>query len=260
MAKGYSAGLGRLGDKDTLLVMQRSWIMTSDEGHSLRKADFDAQKEFLTRTADVFRIPYEREARVHKRHVVIWGTTNDEVFLRRQEGNRRFLIVRCEREADDHTLTPEYVDQVWAEAVHLYRKGEQLWLTPEQSAMAGEEREHFTEEDAMAGVIESYLSTLVPAEWDTMSPEARQLWLANQSDGFNSPGTEPINRVCSLQVFMEALGRRRGDQKRMDLLEITKVLQAMPGWRAVPGSHRLPGYGPQKVFERIPEDDIDDLI
>lgn len=257
MARGYSAALGRIGDKDTLITLQRSWIMTADEAHSLRKADFDAQKEFLTRTADIFRMPYEREALVHKRHCVIWGTTNDEVFLRRQEGNRRFLIVRCEQEVDDAKLTDAYVDQVWAEAVHLYRAGEQLWLTPAEGALASEEREDFTEEDALSGVISSYLDTLVPEDWDELSPEARQLWLLNQQDGFAAAGSKPIDRVCSLQIWMEALGRRRGDHRRVDLLEITNALKQMPGWRLLQGNHRLPGYGPQKVFERINDDGMD---
>lgn len=260
MAKGYSAELGRLSDKDTLLAMQRSWIMTADENTGMKKADWDQQKAFITRTADVFRMPYDREALLHRRHSVIWGTTNDEVFLRRQEGNRRFLIVHCERPADEAKLTDAYIDQVWAEAMHLYRAGEQLWLTTDEEAMASGEREHFTEEDALAGVVASYLDTLVPADWDQRSPEARQLWLLNQADGFEV-GTEPINQVCSLQVWMEALGRRRGDHRRMDLLDITNVLKTMPGWRATPGSRRLPGYGPQKVFERIPpEPDGMDLL
>ena len=94
-----------------------------------------------------------------------------------------------------------------------------------------------------------------------MSPETRQLWLLNQSDGFNAVGTKRIDQVCSLQIFMEALGRRRGDHRRMDLLEITNVLKGLPGWRALPGNHRLPGYGPQKVFERITEtNELEDLI
>lgn len=257
MAKGYSAELGPLNNKDTLITLQRSWIMTSDEGHSLRKSDFDAQKAFITRTADVFRMPYDREAGVHRRHCVIWGTTNDEVFLRRQEGNRRFLIVHCEREADPDKLGDDYVDQVWAEAVHLYQQGEPLYLDSAEDVLAKAAREQFTEEDALAGVVASYLDTLVPSEWDTMAPETRQLWLLNQADGFSPVGTQRIDRVCSLQVFMEALGRRRGDHRRTDLLEITDVLKQMPGWRQLPGTHRLPGYGPQKVFERIPEQELD---
>jgi len=261
MSKGYSSNLGRIGDKDTLITMQRSWIITADEAHSLRKADWDAQKEFITRTADVFRMPYDREASLHKRHNVIWGTTNDEVFLRRQEGNRRFLIVNCEQEADDAKLTDEYIDQVWAEALTLYRAGEQLWLTPAEDALAAASREHFTEEDALTGVVQQYLDTLVPADWDELSPESRQVWLLNAGDGF-SKGVNPITQVCSMQIWMEALGRRRGDHRRVDLLEITNVLKGLEGWRQVPGNTRLPGYGPQKVFERVPdnEPDWDDLL
>lgn len=261
MAKGYSSSLGRIGDKDTLITMQRTWIMTSDEGHSLRKADFDQQKEFLTRTADIFRMPYDREALVHKRHCVIWGTTNDEVFLRKQEGNRRFLIVHCETAVDDAKLEEAYVDQIWAEALHLYQAGERLYLSPEEDALASTAREAFTEEDALTGIIQSYLDTLVPADWDDMTPEARQLWLLNLGDGFTPGGSQPITQVCSLQVWIEAMGRRRGDHKRIDLLEITNALKTMPGWRALPGSRRMPGYGPQKVFERITETtDLEDLL
>jgi len=260
MSKGYSSSLGRLNDKDTLIVMQRSWIMTADEGHSLRKADFDAQKEFLTKTHDIFRMPYEREASIHPRHCVIWSTTNDEVFLRRQEGNRRFHIVKCEDKVDFSLLTDEYIDQVWAEAVHLFRNGELLFLSDDESDLAAEEREQFTEEDALAGVITEYLDTKVPENWNDMSPSERQMWLQNRADGFAAEGTEDIDEVCSLQVYIEALGRRMGDQKRMELLEITNVLKALPGWTQMPGRHRLHGYGPQLVFRRISSLEGSDLI
>lgn len=253
MARGYSASLGRIGDKDTLITMQRSWIMTSDEGHSLRKADFDVQKEFLTKTADIFRMPYDREALVHRRHCVIWGTTNDEVFLRRQEGNRRFLIVRSTEHVDFAQLTDEYVDQVWAEALALYRAGEPLWLDDAEAALAEAQREDFIEEDALTGQISEYLERLVPAGWDEMAPEARQLWLMNAAEGFQT-GTEQITRVCSVQVWVEALGRRYGDHRRVDLLEINNALKQLPGWRQVPGRQRVPGYGPQQVFIRDTED------
>lgn len=251
MARGYSSNLGRIGDKDTLITMQRSWIMMADEGHSLRKADFDAQKEFLTRTADVFRMPFDRESAVHKRHCVIWGSTNDDVFLRRQEGNRRFLIVKAEDKVDFDILTDEYVDQVWAEAVHLYKQGELLYLTPEESELAKVNREPFTEEDALAGIIHEYLETRVPADWASMSPLDRQMWLQNSNDGMTPLGTEPINMVCSVQIWVEALGRRPGDHKRVDLLEITTALKQVEGWVAVPGRKRVPGYGPQQVFRRV---------
>lgn len=262
MSRGFSATLGRIGDKDTLLTMQRSWIMVSDEGYSLKKADADVQKEFLTRTEDVFRMPYERESIVHKRHCVIWGTTNDEVFLRRQEGNRRFLIVKCEKKVDFESVTPEYIDQVWAEAVALFRGGELLFLDDEQSEHSAEEREHFVEEDALAGVLEAYLDTLVPEDWNGMSSEARRMWLTNRADGMVPPGTQLQTRTCSTQLWVEAMGRKFGDHRRSDLLEITASLKRVPGWAQVPGRHRVPLYGPQVVFDRTGsnENDPSDLI
>lgn len=256
MSRGYSVNLGRISDKDTLIAMQRAWIMTADEGHSLRKADFDAQKEFLTRTSDVFRMPYEREAQVHKRHMVIWGTTNDEVFLRRQEGNRRFLIVRCQQKANEETLLPEYIDQVWAEAVHLYHRGEQLWLAEEEDQMAAGEREDFTEEDALTGIIQEYVNTPVPDDWDNTSPLDRQMWFMNSRDELEAQGTRRIDEVCSVQIWVEAMGRRYGDHKRSDLLDINNALKQLPGWSALPGRRRSPGYGPQLIFRRNDETDL----
>ncbi len=250
MARGHSASLGRIGDKDTLLIMQRSWIMVSDEGHTLHGSDSDAHKEFLTRASDVLRMPYERESVSYPRRCVIWGTTNDEVFLRRQQGNRRFLIVRAEERVDFDLLTDAYIGQVWAEAVTIYRSGEPLYLSDAAVVQASEEREPHTEEDALVGVVQAYLDTLVPDEWEEMSPESRRAWIQNRSDGLVPEGTSPVTRVCSLQLWVEALGRRMGDHRRADLLDLITALRSVPGWEPLPSRHRLPYYGPQLTFVR----------
>lgn len=260
MARGYSAALGRIGDKDTLLTMQRNWIMLSDEGYSLRKADADVQKEFLTKRVDVFRAPYDARPTAYPRHCVIWGSTNDEVFLRRQEGNRRFLIVRCEDKVDFDALTPEYVDQVWAEAVHIYRAGERLYLDDDQSATAAAEREGFIEEDALEGVIQEFLETPVPHEWHKWSSEARTAWRQSWLDGLVDDGDSRIEQTCSAELYVEALGRRFGDHRRSELLDINTALKRVPGWVARPGRHRVRQYGPQQVFVRLDQNDLDEVI
>jgi predicted P-loop ATPase len=251
MSRGYMASLGPLREKDTLLTMQRSWIMVADEGHSLRKTDNDVQKEFLTRTEDVFRMPYDRDTVVHKRHCVIWSTTNDETFLRRQEGNRRYLIVHCETKVDFNALTPDYVDQVWAEAVYLFKQGERLFLDDLESMAAVEERERFVEEDALAGVLSVYLETLVPEDWEEMSPERRVEWLRARNEGLIAePGTERITRVSTIQLWVEALGRTKGTARRTDLLDIGNTLRRLEGWEPLPGTHRTTWYGTQKLYGR----------
>ena len=250
MAKGFTTTLGAIHEKDTLLALHRSWIVLADEGYSLRKADSDALKEFLTRTEDVFRIPYDRESVPHARRFVFWSTTNDEVFLRRQEGNRRFLVVQCEDSVDFGELTDEYVDQVWAEAVHYYRKGERLYLDEAEARMATPERERYTEDDPLPGLIIEYADTPVPADWEARSPEGRREWMRAYRDGATDPGTERQEQLCSAQVWAEVLGNRVGSHNRVNLLEITKVLKALPGWVALPGRARMTHYGPQLVFVR----------
>lgn len=243
--------LGRINDKDTLLAMHMSWIVVSDEGHSLRKSDNDQLKEFLTRTHDVFRMPYDRETVVHPRQCVIWSTTNEDVFLRRQEGNRRFLMVRSLERFDIDAMTPELVDQLWAEAVHIYKSGERLYLTDEEARLAELERDPFVEEDTHAGVIEEFLNMKVPEDWWDRSPESRRQWIADRESGFEPAGDMVVDRTCSRQLWHEAFGQRIVP-KRTDLLEITQALKTV-GWVST-GLHHFPGYGTQTVFIR--KDDV----
>lgn len=247
----YHYTLGPVNSKDTLLAMHMSWIVVSDEGHSLRKADNDAIKEFLTRTHDVFRMPYDRDTVVHPRRCVIWSTTNDDTFLRRQEGNRRFLMVKCLERFDIDAMTPDYVDQLWAEAVHMYKNGERLYLTDEEAALAQLERDPFLEEDSNMGVVENFLATKVPMDWWGKSPEARTQWIDDLGHGFESEGDVTVDRTCTRQLWHEAL-KQRIPPRRADLLEIAASLKAL-GWVSS-GSHRFPGYGTQTVFVR--KDDL----
>lgn len=249
--RSYAYTLGRIADKDTLLAMHMSWIVVSDEGHTLRKSDNDQLKEFLTRTADVFRMPYDRETVVHPRQCVIWSTTNDDIFLRKQDGNRRFLMVRCLERFDIDAMTPEYVDQLWAEAVAIYRSNERLWLTDDEARLAEMERDPFVEEDTHAGVIEEFLNTPVPPDWWSKSPEGRRSWMEDRTNGFEPEGDFVVGRTCSRQLWHEAFGQRMVP-RRTDLLEISQSLKTI-GWVSAGLTH-FPGYGTQTVFIR--KDDV----
>lgn len=250
MSRGWTCTLGNLHSKDTILAMSRSWIVTADEGFAMRKADSDDLKQFITKTHDNIRLPYDRQDTSIPRRCVIWGTTNDQVFLRSQEGNRRFLIVNVERKVDFDLYTDEYVDQIWAEAVHMYRAGALTYLTDEEEEMASEVRASATEEDSLPGLIQAYLDTLVPEDWDQMPPEARSAWLMDQEQGIVQ-GTHQITQVCSLEIWDVALGNRRGDHTRADILQITSALKSLPGWTG-PGTRpvRTRFYGSQRVFTR----------
>lgn len=265
MARGWTCTLGPIeggGLRDTVMAMTRSWITVADEGFAMKKADAEALKQFVTLTHDVIRLPYAREHVKLPRRQVIWGTTNDAVFLRAQEGNRRFLIVEVAEKLDFGKYSDEYVNQVWAEAVHIWKTSKaqyglkdnpELFLSSEEEAAAESVRSMATEEDSMTGLIQAYLDTLVPANWVEMSPEERISWLRDEEQGIVS-GTHPIDVVCSLEIWEIALGRERGKHSRVDILQITNALKQLPGWFGpMPKPTRLPFYGPQRVFARLDE-------
>lgn len=265
MARGWTCTLGPIegsGLRDTVMAMTRSWVTVADEGFAMKKADAEALKQFVTLTHDVIRLPYAREHVKLPRRQVIWGTTNDAVFLRAQEGNRRFLIVEVAEKLDFGKYSDEYVNQVWAEAVHIWKTSRdkyglkdnpELFLSSEEEAAAESVRSMATEEDSVGGLILAYLDTLVPANWVEMSPEERISWLRDEEQGIVS-GTHPIEVVCSLEIWEIALGRERGKHSRVDILQITNALKQLPGWFGpMPKPTRLPFYGPQRVFARMDE-------
>lgn len=265
MARGWTCTLGPIeggGLRDTVMAMTRSWVTVADEGFAMKKADAEALKQFVTLTHDVIRLPYAREHVKLPRRQVIWGTTNDAVFLRAQEGNRRFLIVEVAEKLDFGKYSDEYVNQVWAEAVHIWKTSKaqyglkdnpELFLSASEEAAAESVRSMATEEDSMTGLIQAYLDTLVPANWVEMSPEERISWLRDEEQGIVS-GTHPIDVVCSLEIWEIALGRERGKHSRVDILQITNALKQLPGWFGpMPKPTRIPFYGPQRVFVRLDE-------
>jgi len=261
MSRGWTAPVMNIHDKDTLLNLQRCWIATSDEGGSMRKADVEALKEFLTRRVDVFRAPYDRVAVEHPRRCVVWGTTNDNVFLRKQEGNRRFLVIKVTQPVDfDLMWRDDYVDQVWAEAVHLYRAGEVLlFLDRSESAMAEAERASFIEEgDGLAGIISRYVNTLFPAGWHRWDVARRQDWMQNR-ELLAREGSLRLDEVCAAQIWCEAMGREYGRQNRTDLLNINRAMQHDLGWMPI-GTKNVPGYGPNVVFQRPHLEELEALL
>ena len=257
MSKGWTAELGDLRSKDTLQIVARTWIAVADEGHSLKKADSNVMKAFMTRQMDTYRAPYAHHAQDHPRRCVVWGSTNEETFLRREAGNRRFLIVECGR-YDIDAITPEYVDQVWAEAVHLYRLGERLWLDGDESEQATEAREVFTEENPLTGLIGSYLEMPVPLNWYEMSGTQRFSYRQNYLE-FGPGEDEPLmmqDRVCAIQVWYEVLNGTRKAQQ-VEVREINEAIRLLPDWYSAPRTRRFDAYyGVQRGFNRFNDEEL----
>ena len=253
MARGYTASLGDIQNKDTLISASRSWIMVSDEGHALNNADFNELKDFLTRQRDVYRLPYDRSATEVPRRWVVWGTTNDPMMLRERDGNRRFLIVDVLEQMDFDRYTPEYVDQVWAEAVALYQDGERPVLSPAEEALAEQARKSHTMEDNLVATITEALESPVPLAWERMSLPERIVWLqAKDMDAEDkSAPTAPRSFITPAAVWVEIMRKGLPDMSLRDQNRITAALVSLTRKGVLvqeEGRQRVGCYGSQTVF------------
>ena len=129
--------------------LERRVLMECSELSGRSKADLDQLKAFLTRVEDGGqRAAYATNPRQVLRMCIIVGTTNDSKSLPNDPtGLRRFLPVQLMHEAHVETLMEGLRDQLWAEAMAIWRargiEGVKLprGLRVEQSIQAEEHRD-----------------------------------------------------------------------------------------------------------------------
>ncbi len=127
----YSDTMLRIGDKDSYQMLQGVLCYEVSEMDSFSRSEATAVKAFISSTEDNFRAPYERTPVKHKRQTTFAATTNAVEYLKDWTGNTRFWPLAVGDRIDLDGLARAR-DQLWAEAVALYRQGERAYPTPEQ--------------------------------------------------------------------------------------------------------------------------------
>ena len=155
--------------------------MRWQELSATKKAEVEAIKLFISKQEDIYRVAYGRRVSKFPRQCVFFGTTNDQEFLRDKTGNRRFWPVDVGVEERKKSLWKDLnqfeIDQIWAEAVQIWRDGEPLYLEPDMEAEAMQKQEEHTEESSKAGLIREYLDTPLPEDWTNLDIGARRRYL-----------------------------------------------------------------------------------
>ncbi|MBR8141839.1 virulence protein E [Burkholderia vietnamiensis] len=112
----------QIGNKDTYAVLAGKWVIELAELDSLNKADSSAVKSFFATAVDRFRNFYGKRATDVPRQCVFAGSVNFDTYLKDESGNRRYWPLRVGGLVDIDGIVAVR-DQLWAEAVHLYRSG-----------------------------------------------------------------------------------------------------------------------------------------
>ena len=127
-ADWYAEATESPAHKDFYQTLRGRWGIEIGEMDSFSKADVAKVKQAITTRTDVYRPSYGRTSKGFRRECVFIGTTNKDDYLRDETGARRFLPVRVK--AVQLALIAQCRDQLWAEAVQLFRDGFQWWQLP----------------------------------------------------------------------------------------------------------------------------------
>ena len=226
----YSESLPGLGGgKEIFEALRGSWIIEMAELHAVRRADVEAVKHFLTKQVDKYREAYGRHVANYPRQCVFLGTSNDEKPLVSTSGNRRLWPVQGDLERPTSEWTVELQknrDQLWAEAVHAYRQGEQWYMSDEMEEAAIQVQEEHRLEDAWTSRISQWLEQPTPVDLYQWDAEKRGLYDPSSYTG----ATQLRDKTCVDEIWEDCLRGRAVDLDTYRANRIRYAMKSNKGW------------------------------
>lgn len=142
--------------KDTEVQLMGTWIWeVSELGGTMAKAEMNALKAILSQQWVKVRKAYGRHEVNKPAMASFIGTINNEAgFLNDYTGSRRYMVAKLTK--IDWSYTKLRVDDIWAQAVDLYRAGFNWTLDEDERGVANEINENYTIEDVTQSAILKY--------------------------------------------------------------------------------------------------------
>lgn len=166
-----------VGSKDSLMNLRGMWIIEFAELDAISRVESARIKQHISAKSDVYRPSYGRRSITVPRQNVFAATCNPDKYLKDETGARRFWPVRCGKTLDLEGLRRDK-DQLWAEAVYLWRRGEQTWATLDMTYLTEAQNERFIEdpwEEHVEGFLVQRTEVLIREVLDFLDVEvARQ--------------------------------------------------------------------------------------
>lgn len=254
----YSDSFNTVQGKEAYEQLQDAWIIEMAELTAAKKAETEAVKHFISKREDIYRVAYGKRVTKFPRQCVFFGTTNEMDFLKDKTGNRRFWPVMVEKHRIKKNLWREdikaEIHQIWAEAVELWKMGEELFLELELEEQAVKIQEKHTERSSMEGLIHEYLEMSLPENWEDLDVAARRNYIHGTNFKEDAIPTKKRDKICAMEIWVELLQGDPKYMKPMNSREINDVLRVLEDWEPYNmGTGKLrfgKNYGCQRAFIR----------
>jgi predicted P-loop ATPase len=222
----FSDNLPDLSRGDAVRIsmhLRGKWLIEIGELSSFSSAEAHTLKEFLTQTEERYTPKFARNEVYEPRQCLFIGTTNETAYLRDDTGARRFWPVKVGEVLLDDLAQAR--DQLFAEAVTLYRSGEHWW--PERAF----EAEHIAPQQA---------ARHEPDPWE----EAIKVWLDGGAAALNQFGDPvvdewgamvripPVDRCTVTQVLLGPLKVATDRLSVRDQRRVSGILTRL-GWQQI---------------------------
>lgn len=244
----YTDSVSSFKEKDDFAIMQRCWCVNDDEMAISDKTSFKILKKFASQKELEYRLPYARRSVRRAKTFVLVRTNNNEGHLKDKTGNRRFIPFRASKEKqvfhpldrNGHGMTPEFVQQLWGEAMEEYQEINRPLFYDELERMAVKYQEEFLAVDSIDEIVYAVLEVPVPYDFYEYNDDQRasyvQGYLSNNGTRFtignkavSESDTAPRDRVRIKDISLEGFNEQYGKNNKRDN-KIRLIMDNHPNW------------------------------
>lgn len=220
-------------NKDTWQLAGQFWGIELAELEALQGKQRETVKAFFSRRTDTYRPPYGKTNTTTPRRSIFVATTNGDEYLGLDPtGYRRFWPIAC-RSIDIEALKRDR-EQLFAEAVALYRAGEQHWLTDDEAELARvatREREEMPNEVWQETIRQWFMQRPTERRPETITTKTALVDIV----GIELPRVTKANEM-EVAAVLRAMGfehSRRGQYRVRVWVTPEHVLNAAPSLKVV---------------------------
>ena len=132
-------------------------VVEWNELEGATKAELSTMKAYISTTHDKIRLAYRQDAETIARRFVMVGTTNEATPLPNDPtGNDRYVPIQLNHGASVESYLDKHRDQLWAEALAMYRNGETAEFPKEHIGYRNiVNKEYRQRDDLLESAIES---------------------------------------------------------------------------------------------------------